>query len=37
MLALSLNVDSSGESTGICFVNFVSNCETSSSLLCNYH
>jgi len=31
MLALSLRVDSSGESMGVCLVNFVSNCETSSS------
>lgn len=33
MLALSLSIESSGESTGICLVNFVSNWETSSSLL----
>lgn len=31
-LALSLNMLSSGESTGVCFVNFVSNWLTSSSL-----
>lgn len=33
-LALSLSVVSSGESTGICFVNLMSNWETSSSLRC---
>lgn len=33
IFALSLSVDSSGESTGVCFVNFESNCDVSSSLL----
>lgn len=31
--SLSLSVENTGESTGICFVNLGSNCETSSSLL----
>ena len=34
MLALSLSVESSGESMGVCLVKRVSNCETSSSLDC---
>lgn len=33
--ALSLSIESSGESIGVCRVNFVSNCETSSSELWN--
>lgn len=36
-LALSLRVVSSGESTGICFVKRVSNCDTSSSLRYIYY
>jgi len=35
MLALSLRVESSGESIGVCFVKRVSNWDTSSALACN--
>lgn len=35
MLAPSLGDVLSGESTGVCFVNLESNCDVSSSLLCN--